>query len=49
MSLRCYRSSRPDAWSVPRPYSDANLRLMKHGPIRPMEEEGGILGRLWRR
>jgi hypothetical protein len=49
MSLGCFRSSRPDAWSVPRPYSDPNLRLMKHGPIRPMEDEGGILWRLWRK
>ncbi len=49
MSVRCFRSSRPDTWSVPRPYSDPNLRLMKHGSVRPMEEEDGILWRIWRR
>lgn len=35
-----YRSSRPDRWAVPRPYRDASLRYMTHGPIRPMEEPG---------
>lgn len=30
--------SRPDRWSNPRPYTDASLRRMKHGPLLPMEE-----------
>lgn len=29
--------SRPDSWLEPRPYTDATLRRMKHGPILPME------------
>jgi hypothetical protein len=35
-----YRSSRPDAWIMPRPHRDASLRYMKHGPILPMEQPG---------
>lgn len=31
-----------DRWSSPRPYSDASLRLMKHGPIQ-MDEPTGLL------
>lgn len=46
MPLRSYRSSRPDPWSVPRPYSDASLRMMKHGRILPMQDEPGLLRRL---
>ena len=33
-------SSGSDAWSNPRPHSDATLRRIKHGAIRPMEEPG---------
>ena len=33
-------SSKPDKWSNPRPYSDASIRQMKYGRIRPMEEPG---------
>ncbi|MEE4154598.1 MAG: hypothetical protein V2I27_10605 [Erythrobacter sp.] len=33
-------SSQPDRWSSPRPYSDASIRLLKHGRVRPMEEPG---------
>ena len=40
MSSLHFRSSRPDAWTMPRPYQDANTRLMKHGPIQPMEQPG---------
>ena len=43
-----FRSSRPDAWTLPRPHSDANLRMMKYGRIQPMEEPG-ILARLFGR
>lgn len=34
-----YRSSTPDRWTMPRPHRDASLRLMKHGPILPMQGE----------
>ena len=33
-----YRSSAPDRWTQPRPFSDASVRFMKHGAIRPMSE-----------
>jgi len=32
--------SAPDRWTQPRPYTDATLRRLKHGAIRPMEEPG---------
>jgi hypothetical protein len=48
MSSLIYRSSRPDVWVQPRPHSDASQRLMKYGPIRPMEEPG-LLARLFGR
>jgi hypothetical protein len=44
MSSLHYKSSRPDHWTMPRPYQDASSRYIKHGPIRPMEEPG-----FWRR
>ncbi len=40
MSAHSYRSSRPDGWVQPRPYSDASSRFMKHGPILPMDRPG---------
>ena len=46
MSFRSFRSSSPDRWSVPRPYSDASLRMMKHGRVLPMADEPGLLRRL---
>ena len=48
MSSLSFRSSRPDNWVSPRPYSDASLRRMSHGPIQPMEQPG-FLQRLFRR
>ena len=48
MSSLSYRSSQPDRWVMPRPYTDASLRLQVHGPIQPMEEPG-FLARLFRR
>ncbi|AKH43874.1 hypothetical protein FHS61_002719 [Altererythrobacter atlanticus] len=48
MSSFSFRSSRPDSWTMPRPHRDASLRLMTHGPIRPMEEPG-FLARLFAR
>ncbi len=38
MSSLTYRSSRPDQWTMPRPYRDASMRRMINGPIQPMEE-----------
>ncbi len=49
MSVPRFHGSRPDSWSTPRPYSDASLRLMKHGPIQPMDHEGGLLWHLFRK
>ncbi|MFA9199670.1 MAG: hypothetical protein ACEQR8_00565 [Cypionkella sp.] len=40
MSGLSFRTSRPDPWAHPRPYSDASARLRKFGPVRPMEEPG---------
>ncbi|WP_174214243.1 hypothetical protein [Erythrobacter sp. KY5] len=34
------RSSNPDNWSSPRPYTDAATRRIKYGAVRPMEEPG---------
>jgi hypothetical protein len=50
MSSLQYRSSKPDKWTQPRPFQDASLRLMTHGPIVPMEQEDrpGLLRRLFR-
>jgi len=31
-------TSRPDHWTSPRPYSDASLRAMTYGRVRPMYE-----------
>lgn len=45
MSSISFRSSRPDGWTVPRPYRDASLRLRAHGPIQPMSQPG-LLARL---
>jgi hypothetical protein len=42
MSAYTFRSSRPDRWVSPRPYSDASLRAATYGRIRPMEAPGFI-------
>ena len=47
MSSLTFRSSRPDRWISPRPYSDASLRRHIHGPIQPMEQPT-LLQRLFR-
>jgi len=44
-----YRSSRADSWSMPRPHTDPCQRFLKHGPIRPMDEDRGLLWRLFAR
>lgn len=44
---RIFHSSRPDAWTLPRPHQDASARAMKHGKIHPMEpERKSLLSRL---
>ena len=48
MANRIYTSSRSDAWTNPRPHSDANLRYAAHGPVRSMYEPS-LLERLLRR
>ena len=48
MSSMSFRSSRPDRWAQPRPYSDSSLRYSMHGKIQPMEEPG-FLARLFGR
>ena len=40
MSSMSYRSSRPDRWVQPKPYSDSAMRTRAHGRILPMEEPG---------
>jgi hypothetical protein len=37
-------STRPDQWTVPRPYSDPNLRRQTYGKIIPMNKAP-----LWKR
>ncbi|MGY6637819.1 MAG: hypothetical protein ACXIUO_11855 [Erythrobacter sp.] len=37
MSAYTFRSSRPDRWVAPRPYSDASLRAQTYGRVQPME------------
>ena len=49
MATRCFRSSRPDEWTLPRPPRDPSLRLRAYGPIRPMVKDAGLLGRLFAR
>lgn len=49
MSSLQYRSSKPDAWIMPRPHQDASLRFRTHGPILPMETDAGFWRRLFRR
>lgn len=46
MSHHSFRSSRPDGWVAPRPYSDPSLRRMAYGPIQPMHRPQGLLRRL---
>lgn len=48
MSSLSFRSSRPDSWTMPRPYRDASMRYATYGPIRPMEQPG-LLARLFGR
>ena len=47
MSALSFRSSQPDRWVNPKPYSDSSLRLKHHGRIQPMDYEPGFLARLF--
>ena len=47
MSNLSYRSSKPDSWIAPRPYADASVRMMKLGPVQPMDAPQGLLSRLF--
>jgi hypothetical protein len=38
MSQYSFRTSRPDAWTSPRPHSDPTVRAMAYGRVRPMHE-----------
>ncbi|WP_199504771.1 hypothetical protein [Qipengyuania sp. YIM B01966] len=39
MSSYSFRSSTPDRWASPRPYSDPSLRMRQFGRIQPMEQQ----------
>lgn len=45
MSSHHFRSSRPDHWTMPRPWTDASSRYMAYGPVKPMDEERAPWGR----
>ncbi len=40
MSHYTFRSSRPDHWVSPRPWSDPSLRAQAYGRVQPMEQPG---------
>lgn len=46
MSAYTYRSSRPDKWVSPRPTRDPARPRAIHGPLQPMQTQGGLLSRL---
>lgn len=46
MSAYTFRSSRPDHWVSPRPTRDPARLAAIHGPLQPMENARGLLGRL---
>ena len=48
MATRCFHSTKPDAWTLPRPTSDPVARRRAYGPIKPMDEEAGVLHRMFR-
>jgi len=48
MSAYTFRSSRPDHWVSPRPTRDPAPLAAIHGPLRPMHDAPGLLGRLLR-
>jgi hypothetical protein len=49
MATHCFRSSKPDEWTLPRPMCDPSARLRAYGPVRPMAEDAGFLSRLFAR
>ena len=40
MSIQTFRTSRPDSWVQPRPFSDPITRLNTYGRIQPMQQPG---------
>lgn len=44
-----YRSSPADAWSMPRAHTDPCQRLRKYGRVQPMDDDRGLLWRLFKR
>ncbi len=46
MSAYTFRSSRTDHWVSPRPTRDPARLAVIHGPLRPMQDEPGVLARL---
>ena len=38
MTSYTFRSSRPDNWTQPRPFTDASMRHMAYGAIQPMSQ-----------
>ena len=49
MQRPCFRSSRPDSWTVPRPQMDPCRRRVVYGPVQPMEQPRGWFMRLFGR
>jgi hypothetical protein len=47
VSRYTFHQSGKDAWSSPRPFTDANMRRQRYGRIQPLEEPG-LLQRLLR-
>jgi len=46
MSAYRFQTSKADPWVEPRPYSDANTRRAKHGPLQSMYDDPGLLERI---
>lgn len=49
MTQYTFRSSRPDHWISPRPYSDPCLRAHAYGRVQPMHEPSFLEKLLGRR
>ena len=48
MSQYSCRSSKPDRWVSPRPYSDPSLRALAYGAVRSMYEPSWLVRLLGR-
>jgi hypothetical protein len=49
MTPATFRNSSPDGWSVPKAHRDPSRRRAIYGPIQPMDEDRGLLQRLFGR